>query len=162
MMLIPVIFDLDNTVIDSSHRQFHLPDGSLDLAHWRENSTVEKIAQDKLLPLANTWKAYQNNPRICIIICTARVMARADFDYLQNNGLRYDVCLSRKEGDTTADDILKILSIKNFARKIGYSWKRFSSASRIYDDNKKVLTICEKNGILAINSIDENNKLRVA
>ena len=31
------IFDLDHTVIDSSHRQITRPDGSLDLDAWIEN-----------------------------------------------------------------------------------------------------------------------------
>ena len=50
------IFDLDHTVIDSSHRQATLPNGDLNLQHWRENATPEKIAQDSLLPLADEWK----------------------------------------------------------------------------------------------------------
>jgi hypothetical protein len=50
------IFDLDHTVIDSSHRQLTNADGSLDLAHWRENCTHEKIMADTLLPLARTMR----------------------------------------------------------------------------------------------------------
>ena len=50
------IFDLDHTVIDSSHRQATRPDGSLDLDHWRENSTPAMIEADSLLPLANEWR----------------------------------------------------------------------------------------------------------
>jgi hypothetical protein len=46
------IYDLDHTVIDSTHRQATLADGSLDLAHWIENNTPELIARDSLLPLA--------------------------------------------------------------------------------------------------------------
>ena len=38
------IFDLDHTVIDSSHRQATRPDGSLDLEHWKANSTRQLIA----------------------------------------------------------------------------------------------------------------------
>jgi len=33
------IFDLDGTIIDSSHRQATLPDGTLNLPAWIENST---------------------------------------------------------------------------------------------------------------------------
>ena len=47
-----VIFDLDGTTIDSSHRQATKSDGTLDLAHWFDNATPEKIFQDKLLPLS--------------------------------------------------------------------------------------------------------------
>jgi len=46
------IFDLDGTCIDSSQRQATLPDGSRNLALWFKNATPEKIANDRLLPLA--------------------------------------------------------------------------------------------------------------
>ena len=36
-----LIFDLDGTTIDSSHRHATLPDGTLNLAKWIENSTPE-------------------------------------------------------------------------------------------------------------------------
>jgi hypothetical protein len=45
------IFDLDHTVIDSSHRQLTLADGSLDLAHWVDNCTRAQIMRDRPLPL---------------------------------------------------------------------------------------------------------------
>ena len=50
------IYDLDHTVIDSSHRAATLPNGSIDLDHWREHSTPELIARDRLLPLASIGK----------------------------------------------------------------------------------------------------------
>ena len=53
------IFDLDHTVIDSSHRQLTREDGSLDLDNWIENCTHEKIMQDRLLPLASSFKRPQ-------------------------------------------------------------------------------------------------------
>ena len=67
------IFDLDGTVIDSSHRKATLPDGSLDLDHWIENCTPEKIAGDSLLPLAGYMR--QVYPHHEVLICTARVMS---------------------------------------------------------------------------------------
>ena len=56
------IFDLDGTVIDSSHRQLALPNGDIDLTHWKENSTKEKIFKDELLPLARYMKRAIANP----------------------------------------------------------------------------------------------------
>ena len=68
------IFDLDHTVIDSSHRQLTRADGSLDLDHWIENCTREKIYQDKLLPLARLMRsAYSQGHQV--IVCTARVLS---------------------------------------------------------------------------------------
>ena len=48
-----VIFDLDATVIDSSHRQITKADGSLDLAAWKKNYTYTKVMRDSLQPLSN-------------------------------------------------------------------------------------------------------------
>jgi hypothetical protein len=48
------IYDLDHTLLDSSHRQATLPNGDLDLAHWIENSTPEKVMPT--MPSA-TWAA---------------------------------------------------------------------------------------------------------
>ena len=83
------IYDLDHTVIDSTHRAATLPNGSLDLAHWREHSTPELIAKDKLLPLAGHWKI-QRARGAEIVVCTARVMGDADYQYLADHGLIWD------------------------------------------------------------------------
>ena len=85
-----VIFDLDATVIDSSHRQITKADGSLDLAAWKKNSTYDKVMRDRLLPLANHWKSLQEKKNVYIAVCTARVMADADYDYLNFQGLKAD------------------------------------------------------------------------
>ena len=64
------IFDLDGTIIDSSHRQATLPDGTLNLAHWFENATPEKIFEDKVLPLARKSASV---PRLAISFWSARL-----------------------------------------------------------------------------------------
>ena len=108
------IFDLDGTVIDSSHRALANADGSIDLNHWRENSTAEMIAKDKLLPLANGWRSIDRS-RHQIVVMTARVMGMVDYTFLINNGLYADFIYSRPEGVTLSDDILKrnfLISLK--------------------------------------------------
>ena len=78
------IFDLDHTVIDSCHRQLTRADGSLDLDHWIENCTREKIYQDKLLPLARLMRsAYSQGHQV--IVCTARVLSVWDHAFLADN-----------------------------------------------------------------------------
>ena len=46
------IFDLDDTVIDSSHRATSDDNYQLDLDAWKKDSTTENIFNDTLLPLA--------------------------------------------------------------------------------------------------------------
>ena len=77
------IFDLDGTVIDSSHRALANADGSINLDHWRENSTAKMIAKDKLLPLAEGWRSIDRS-RHQIVVMTARVMGMVDYTFLIN------------------------------------------------------------------------------
>lgn len=101
-----VIFDLDGTVIDSTHRHATLADGSLDLAHWRENSTPEKIRNDTLLPLARVMRSLHNAGHH-IIICTARFMQLPDLIFLADNDLPHHHLISRLVNDVRKDADMK-------------------------------------------------------
>jgi len=52
-----VIFDLDETVVDSAHRTPNHPDGTLNLPLYLTLKTRENTLRDKLLPLAKYWKS---------------------------------------------------------------------------------------------------------
>ena len=152
------IFDLDHTVIDSSHRQATRPDGSLDLDHWRENSTPAMIEADSLLPLANEWrKAHRKGASI--VVCTARVMGAADYRYLTSRGLFADKVISRREGDRTADDLLKLRALKQYAASVGESWARFTRTSMMFDDNQNVINTLANHGLTVHNAILLNKEL---
>lgn len=101
-----VIFDLDGTVIDSSHRHLAKPDGSLDLAAWIRNSTHEKVMQDKLLPLSQVWHgALEFGWRV--VICTARVLSTPDHAFLAKHRLHAHIIYSRQIGDSRKDHDIK-------------------------------------------------------
>ena len=156
--MITYIFDLDHTVIDSSHRQHTKPDGSLDLENWKENCTRNKIMQDKLLPIADIMRHVYNKGHD-VIICTARVLSEHDLEFLQKHDLRYNALLSRIEGDNRKDDIMKRdLLIKHFqARKIPLA--RWTKTAVFYDDNKAVLQMATDLGIKAFNAIKLNKAM---
>jgi hypothetical protein len=125
------IFDLDHTVIDSSHRQSTLPCGSLDLANWIENNTPENISRDTLLPLADLWKTLDKQGQM-IGVCTARVLQDADYEFLADNGLDYDFILSRPMGDSSKDDDLK-------ERLLNEQGIKPEEITAFFDDNEAVL-----------------------
>ena len=152
------IYDLDHTVIDSSHRQLTLADGSLDLDHWVENNTPEKIARDRLLPLARHWRAQRE--RGCeIVVCTARVMGAADYEYLRANNLEWDACLSRPLGNTNPDGELKFALLQKYARAKTHSWARFCKFSLMIDDNKNVIAYLTARGLRVYNALEINARL---
>lgn len=156
------IFDLDGTAIDSSHRQNTLPDGSLNLSAWRENSTPEMIARDSLLPLGEQWRDMVarglDGTNVQIGIITARVMGAADLQYLDDNGLHYDYLYSRTEGDTSNDAALKKIMLFDLARDMGRSITWLQNFAWFYDDNLGVIEMGSNLGINMVNSTFYNQK----
>jgi len=152
------IFDLDGTVIDSSHRQNTRPDGSLDLAHWIENNTPEKILADSLLPLAEKMRSVRSaNDRVAVI--TARVIQDADLAFLKRNDLRFDYLYSRAQGNHTPDDLLKRRAVLKLARKLQRSMNWMRKNTVFFDDNLAVLDIMAAMGIKTINATTANERL---
>jgi len=155
------IFDLDHTTIDSSHRCNTLPDGSLDLAAWRENSTPEMVGRDTLLPLGLEWRdLYSRSPDLEIAVITARVMGAADMQYLRDNGLRYNYIYSRTEGDNTPDAALKKIALYSLGRDMGRSMNWLQTFAYFWDDNKKVLEMGSNLGINMLDSTLTNKRLQ--
>ena len=152
------IFDLDHTVIDSSHRQLTKADGSLDLDHWIANNTRAKIMGDSLLPLATQWrKAYAKGAEI--VICTARVIGEHDHEFLRIHRLPYHAMLSRPQGATTSDDLLKLVALRKYAQNIGKSWANFCATSIMWDDNENVQKTLASRGLIVHNAIIANKEL---
>ena len=157
-MLMLYIFDLDGTVIDSSHRQNTRPDGSLDLAHWIENNTVEKILADTLLPLAEKMRSVRS-VKDTVAVITARVIQDADLAFLKRNDLRFDYLYSRAQGNTSPDDILKKRAILKLARKLQRSMNWMRKNTVFFDDNLEVLGVMDSMGIKTINATLANERL---
>ena len=135
------IYDLDGTIIDSSHRIKLHENGSLDLEHWKNNSTKDMIFQDTLLPLYETlrWDYINGN---YVVICTARELGKWDMEYIHSMGIYYDKIISRPKGNITIDHVLK-------ARQLKYFWqlKPFQKLHKIfYDDNLNNLQAIDKLG----------------
>ena len=152
------IFDLDHTVVDSSHRQATRPDGSLDLDHWREHSTAKLIERDTLLPLAHEWRKLLKRGHT-VLVCTARVMGPADYFYLGSRGLFAHKIISRAEGDRTSDDLLKLRGLKQYCKAEGISWARLCKTAQMFDDNKNVISCLTANGLPCYDALSINESL---
>ena len=151
------IFDLDHTVIDSSHRQLTRADGSLDLDHWIDNCTRKKIFADKLLPLARLMRsAYRSGHTV--IVCTARVLSVHDYAFLAHHDLKAEAILSRPMGCTDGDADLKRELLFNYFKDQPLA--RWARNAVFYDDNLGVLEMAEKLGIRAKNAVQLNSKLK--
>ena len=140
------IFDLDGTCIDSSHRQATLPDGTLNLAHWFENATPEKIANDRLLPLAKEIRRRREKGDY-VVICTARNMSDADVEFLKENNMMPHKIISRPIGNMEGDAHLKAKQLNSL-----FSLRQFKRATKImFDDAPSVRGTLRKIGIAVLN-----------
>ena len=136
------IFDLDGTCIDSSHRTPTKEDGTLDLANYKKMQTPENIFKDTLLPLAQEINK-RSKAGDYTIICTARNMSEADYEFLMDEGLNADKIISRKDGDETPDDILKAKALKSL-----FNLKQFKNLNKVmFDDAPSVRSTLRKIGI---------------
>jgi hypothetical protein len=124
------IFDLDGTVVDSSHRCTINSNGEFNLDQWIKDSTRENIFRDTLLPLADFMKKVSSEGHY-VWICTARYMTNADYDYLTANNITASVILSRSLKDDRADHILKRRMINKLI-----SLRPFANIERVFFDDK--------------------------
>jgi hypothetical protein len=152
-----IIFDLDQTVIDSSHRNPNNPDGTLNLEQFFKLRTRKNIFRDKLLPLAKVFKQLKNNDNF-IIVATARNIDHNDVEFLKTNGLYADMILSRKwiVEDTVPDAELKARKLISL-----FNLKQFKNKPKfMFDDASKVITKMRELGIVTLNAIKVNERLK--
>ena len=128
------IYDLDGTVIDSSHRATHDKQGNIDLTNWKAKSTKDFIFQDSLMPLyCQLQKDYKNGNMV--IICTARELGEWDYEYIHSHNIYYDRIISRPAGNIEKDYKLK----KNQLRYL-FTLPQYKDKEKIfYDDNSNNL-----------------------
>ena len=145
------IFDLDHTVIDSSHRQRLKPNGDLDLDHWIANrANRDLVMADRLLPLAHYWRAL--GP---VAVCTSRVASDLEHEYLARHYLPVHYFSSRNLGDMRPDAEYKVAKIRKMMDRLGWH----PSDVTLYDDHPGVReAVRSELGIRAIDPIPLNRR----
>ena len=151
------IFDLDGTVVDSSHRQ---GDGSLN--DWRRLNTVGNIMRDGLLPLAGKMQtAIQDG--LDIWVCTSRVMGKADFAFLRLQNLLPNggPGIHRiGENDQRPCGELKLAKLRGYAAGMGITWAQFAHDSIMFDDSLDVQKTLRGAGIRVIDPVQFNTYIQ--
>lgn len=146
------IFDLDGTVIDSSHRQGDT------LADWRRMNTVGNIMRDRLLPLAGKMQtAIQDG--LDVWICTSRVMGKADFAFLRMQSLLPNggpVIHRISDADDRDCGDLKLAKLRGMASGMGVSWARFANDSIMFDDSIDVQITMKNAGLRVVDPVQYN------
>ena len=153
------IWDLDGTVIDSSHRYSTLPNGDIDLPRWIADNTKANIERDSLLPLARLMRSNWRQGDT-VIICTARVLGIHDHCFLADHGIKANFILSRALGDNRGDAEMKRAKLFALFADLKVPFARWSKASTFYDDNLGVLKMAKALGIRTRNATTLNEEMR--
>lgn len=136
------IYDMDGTIVDSSHRYRTIVDENgerIDLDFWRENEY--RAMDDKLLPMAEQYKADLADPHCYVIIATARVMHNPDWQFVKEILGEPDYFISRKDGDSQSGKTLKINGLARFFNLLNFKDAEFV----FYEDNISYLkAVCDR------------------
>lgn len=152
-----VIFDLDETIIDSKHRTPNRPDGTLDLDRYFELKNRDSIMRDTLLPLAAFFKALDRSENY-VVICTARAMNQDDYDFLTLHGLHAHKILCRPlDGSENhiRDGQLKRRKIQRLRNLRQFRGKPFT----MFDDATPVIREMRQIGVTCLNAVKVNERL---
>lgn len=170
-----VVFDLDGTIVDSSHRAAAKPCGAIDLQHWFDN--CHRVVDDTLLPLAKYVRTFFDAGND-IVFCTARSMQQADHDWLARHAdvLPHHAFYSRAGrwvakdspeyadsfygfiGDDRDDGVIKIEQITAHITAKGF--RNFKEAEVIiFEDNLKTIDLFRQHRAIAINAVRANARM---
>lgn len=152
-----LIFDLDETVINSDHRTPNFPDGTLNLVAYMEMHTAENVAKDTLLPLAKIMQnAILQGYKVAIL--TARDMMQADYDFLAEKGISPKYIYSRDKCKTK-----KHYKMRDGDYKAFWFSKMPKSLTKnhciMFDDSKPVKSAMRKIGVTVLCAHKMNKKL---
>lgn len=154
-----IIFDLDETLIDSKHRTPRNPDGTVNLAYYMAHATRENIFKDTLLPLAKEAQRIFAEGKHYVIFCTARHMHAADYDFLAAHNLKAHRIFSRDKAREfhykMRDAAYKTQWLKPLLNLRQFRNRQFF----MIDDEKKVISALRKCGIITLNAIRVNQRI---
>lgn len=151
-----VIFDLDETIVDSAHRTPNHPDGTLNLPLYLQLKTRENTLRDGLLPLADFWRSLDLSENY-VIVCTARTWADFDQEFLDAHGLKAHKIVARF---TPAECKMRDPELKRRGLSRLFNLKQFRDLPKyMFDDARPVIAEMRRMGLTCLNAHKVNRRL---
>lgn len=142
------IYDMDGTIVDSSHRYRTITDENgtrIDLEYWRENEY--RAMEDGLLPMFEQYKKDLADPETYVIIATARVMNEPDWQFVNEILGMPDYFISRPKDSNISGKTLKINGLAKFFNLVNFKNADFV----FYEDNISYLkAVCDRFNIRGV------------
>jgi hypothetical protein len=134
-----VVFDLDGTIADCSHRLHYIEGASPD---WE--AFQDMIWKDSpILPMVELWRALDADVNT-IIVCSGRPESarNATLTWLKSYELRFDAVHLRPEGDYRPAHIVKEKMLRKISDKEG------ALPALVFEDDELCVNMWRRNGIL--------------
>lgn len=129
-------YDIDGTLVDSSHRYAALPNGNVDLEHWLDNHY--RIFNDRLLPLADQYKRDLSDSETYTVICTLRPPHALDLMFIREILGMPDSLIMNVSNETE--------NLGNFKRRAFsrlFNLKQFAALPRFFwEDSRQYVESC--------------------
>ena len=143
------IYDMDGTIVDSSHRYRTVVDidgrERIDLQYWRENEY--RAMEDGLLPLAEQYMRDIADPEVYVIIATARIIRDPDMQFIREVLGMPNYIISRGENDTRSGALLKVNGLAKFFNLLNFK----NVPAVFYEDNVDYLkAVCDRFNIRGV------------
>lgn len=142
------IYDMDGTIVDSSHRYRTIIDGSgerIDLDYWRDNEY--RAMEDSLLPMFEQYQKDLADDNCYVIIATARVMNEPDWQFVNEILGKPDYFISRPANSDVSGKTLKINGLAKFFNLVTFKDAEFV----FYEDNISYLkAVCDRFNIRGV------------
>lgn len=141
------IYDIDGTLVDSSHRYRYIigADGwrKINFPFWVANR--HRAHADKLLPLAKQYREQRADSSVFTVLATARNMHSAEWQHIKSVLGMPDFFISRDgETDTRSGAALKIDGLRELFRRHP---KLATVPGFFYEDNTAYLNaVCDEFG----------------
>jgi FMN phosphatase YigB (HAD superfamily) len=126
-----VVFDIDGTIADNSHRQVHLMGDKKDWKSYNATMADDGLISDVARLLIELSEQH------LIILCTARedVYRSVTWTWLENNGLSdyiHDLWM-REEKDYRSDAVVKVELLNDIIGNYGKPWLWFDDRQQVVD-----------------------------
>jgi FMN phosphatase YigB (HAD superfamily) len=126
-----VVFDIDGTIADNSHRRVHLMGDKKDWKSYNATMIDDGVFVDIAQLLVDLSEKHY------IILCTAReeVYRSVTWTWLENNGLSdyiHDLWM-RNEKDYRSDAVVKVELLNDIIGNYGKPWLWFDDRQQVVD-----------------------------
>lgn len=135
-----VIFDVDGTLMDISHRQVHLQNGNNDWEAFNDAMYLD-IPNVHIMHIAKDMSDAGHE----IVICSARNERHRSITEVQitDCGVKFGHCFLRGDDDFRPDEVFKQDVLDAL---IAQDWK----PDIVFDDRNKVVDMWRRNGIICV------------